>query len=303
MKQDRQMRMLAIAFAFGILAAVATMFVPIAMLESITGATGISELVRATAAPLGDTARALIAFGTGALTLAFIAVILLRQESQPTTSEVFDFPSVTNDDETPSLRERIADILPVFQLPKMPWVKDEDDITELADLPKLRNGDAHPDAPPRRPLLATQDLPIFDLTDVVAPVEPVAEGVEPSPASPVEIPTAPITGDMEPTLAAMVAQLEASVAKRQQQLAELELVAAKLAVPKPVIVESQPDPDPILPSVDPESEPEPVAIAPSVAPARTPLEAVPASPEKLDDMDAALAAALATLHRMNGTDR
>jgi hypothetical protein len=44
----------------------------------------------------------------------------------------------------------------------------------------------------------------------------------------------------------------------------------------------------------------------TIEPARTerpPLEAVPASPAKQDEMDSQLAAALATLHRMNGTGR
>jgi hypothetical protein len=45
---------------------------------------------------------------------------------------------------------------------------------EATDLPVLRRADAHPDAPPRRPLFATQDLGTPFL-DVRAPVHVVAD--------------------------------------------------------------------------------------------------------------------------------
>ena len=197
--------------------------------------------------------------------------------------------------------------MPALSLPKMPWVKGENDITELGDLLKLRNGDIHPDAPPRRPLSATQDLPVLDLAEMQ--IEGFAEK---QPEAPVEVdavvlpsaayePSAPVehaASDFQPSLAEMVAQLESAVNQRQQQLAALEIVAAQLAAEKPaqdvaVPLEMQ-APDVVA---EVETLPEPARAE------RPPLEAVPTSPEKQDDMDAALAAALATLHRMNGTDR
>ncbi len=301
---NEQMKALAMAMAGATLAAVATMFVPVTMLEGFTGATGLSELVPAAAAPLGDTARALIAFGAGALTLAMLAFLLLRQERVPRDAapEAISFrPEETQ--ETSWLKDRLAKIA----LPKMPWNKGEDDITELADLPKLRNGDSHPDAPPRRPLSARQDLPVLDPAKI-AFGEPVAdeaastklvevEELEPSsdqvtqPSVEMAPPPAPITrSEIQPTLAEMVAQLEAAVAERQSQLAELEAVAAQLGagqvsvpvVPENVTVEKR-DPEPALKE-------------------RPSLEAVAVS-AKDDDIDSSLAAALATLHRMNGTNR
>ncbi len=239
---DKQIKALAMAIAGAALAAVATMFVPVAMLEAFTGATGLSELVPAAAAPLGDTARAIIAFAAGALTLAILAYLLLRQDNAP---RVVAEPATVDDAHNAvSFKDRFAR----FALPKMPWAKGEDDITDLADLPKLRNGDAHPDAPPRRPLSAHQDLPVLDLAEIAIAVPEIEE------ASPVEVeeiitvataeqeafaeqqvepeaivPVAPdVAGDIQPTLAEMVAQLEAAVAERQQQLAELEAVATKL---------------------------------------------------------------------------
>lgn len=303
---SNQMKAITMAMAGAIVAAVAAMFVPAAMLEGFTGATGLSELLPAAAAPLGDTARAMIAFGAGAFTLAVLAAILLRQGSVANAAEAV--PTALDDDmQGQTFKDRLARIA----LPKMPWSKGEDDITELADLPKLRNGDSHPDAPARRPLSAHQDLPAIDLEEVavdVAGPEDVVEietaqaiPVTISPNDPVEIsapevppsiPAPPMTqADIQPTLAEMVAQLEAAVAERRRQLAELEAVAAGLGAGQAVagdtmseVAEAQ------------EISPEPARTE------RPPLEAVPAS-VKDDDMDSALAAALATLHRMNGTSR
>lgn len=325
LKQNRQMRSLSIAMGASIVAAAATMFVPVNVLESITGATGLSEIVGAAAAPLGDKARALIAFGAGALTLAAMTVMLLRKDAGLINDDVevvaaagfAPLPGIVEDDddgdrdrdgEPLSLMERLFRLrLPALSLPKMPWVKGENDITELGDLLKLRNGDIHPDAPPRRPLSATQDLPVLDLAEMQ--IEGFAEK---QPEALVEVdavvlpsavyePSAPIehaASDFQPSLAEMVAQLESAVNQRQQQLAALEIVAAQLAAEKPaqdvaVPLEMQvPD---VVANV--ETLPEPARAE------RPPLEAVPTSPEKQDDVDAALAAALATLHRMNGTDR
>lgn len=306
---NNQIRALAMAMSGAIVAAVATMFIPAAVLEGITGSTGLSELVPATAAPLGDTARALFAFGAGALTLAALAFVLLRQESVPAKAAIADpYAPVPSDNDAAFFKDMLARI----KLPKMPWVKGEDDITDLADLPKLKNGDIHPDAPPRRPLSATQDLPMLDLAEIAVeePVvaedeiafeepeivtdEPVVEDVPVAIAQPV-MPT--VAHDIEPTLAEMVAQLEAAVAERQKQLADLEIVAAKLAAERPAAPVDVPEAQAV--EVIPDED---VTIEPARN-ERPPLEAVPASAVKDDDMDSALAAALATLHRMNGTGR
>lgn len=309
---NNQIRALAMAMGGAIVAAVATMFIPAAVLEGITGSTGLSELVPATAAPLGDTARALFAFGAGALTLAALAFALLRQESVPAKAPIADpYAPVPSDNDAAFFKDRLARI----KLPKMPWVKGEDDITDLADLPKLKNGDIHPDAPPRRPLSATQDLPMLDLAEIAVeePVvaedeiafeepatvndEPFVKDVPVAIAQPTQPPVPTVAHDIEPTLAEMVAQLEAAVAERQKQLADLEIVAAKLAAERPAAPVDVPEAQAV--EVIPDED---VTIEPARN-ERPPLEAVPVSAVKDDDMDSALAAALATLHRMNGTGR
>jgi hypothetical protein len=327
---NSQVKAVAMAMAGATLAAVSTMFVPVAMLESVTGATGLSELIPAARAPLGDTARALIAFGAGAFTLSALTYILLRFDGAPAQRPVpaqapvqeieTSIPDwmVDDEDEKPTFADRLARIrLPVFALPKMPWQHDDDAITELADLPKLRNGDTHPDAPPRRPLSATQDLPLLDLADIatevtvepaveefaveetvaevavseVAPPEPVASVAEETPTV-----ASAAAEDVQPTLAEMVAQLEAAVAERQKQLDELESVAAVLAVHQPV------------PAAEEDAHIEVVADADvSIEPTRDyrpTLEVVhDVAAVQDDNMDSALAAALATLKRMNGAMR
>lgn len=292
-KPNSQIRAIAFAFAGSVAAAVAAMFIPVSILEGITGATGLSELVHATRAPLGDTARALIAFGAGAITFAVLVFILLRQGDAPFTRSAPAVPDWV-EEEAPSFAGRLSRIkLPSMALPQMPWQKGDDDITDLADLPKLRGGDSHPDAPPRRPLSAREDLPAFDRVKEAASAieEPFVGQIEAPVVEPVEIvapavvaaPPSIAAEDMQPTLSEMVAQLEAAVAERQKQLAELEAVAAQLTAGQAEVEEVQESPEPMRAE-------------------RPPLEAVPAG-VKDDDMDSALAAALATLHRMNGTDR
>lgn len=300
---NKQLKALAMAMAGATVAAVATMFIPVAMLESFTGSTGISELVPAAAAPLGDTARAMIAFGVGALTLAVLGYVLPRQSEVPRAAKPEPAPvSFDEPQDRISLKERLAGL----PWPKMPWAKNDEDITELSDLPKLRNGDIHPDAPPRRPLWAHQDLPVLELNELAAPSvedrvpepaeEPVMPAVEAEPTNTVA-PASITVADVQPTLAEMVAQLEAAVADRQKQLADLEVVAARLAAGRLETIADEPDPE-VKIVADPGT-----IISESARTERPVLEAVPPSPAKDDDMDAALAAALATLHRMNGTGR
>ena len=302
-KQNGQLRIVTTAILASITAAVAAMFVPAAMIESVSGATGLSRILPATAAPLSDAARAVMAFGAGALTLVVTGTALMRRGADPAQADrtAAGIPE-KDDDLTPTWKERFAGLgLPAFTLPHTPWVRRNDDITAVADLPKLRNGDIHPDAPPRHPLMASQDLPVLELPTpdltVATIAAVVAEPVDdsPPPVVPVQQPAAPPAPlNTQPSLAEMVAQLEASVAQRQQQLADLEIVAANLAASKTVAAPAAAEAFPV-----PEPLPEP--IAEPVHAIRPVLEAVPDSSPPDHDMDAALAAALATLHRMNGT--
>jgi hypothetical protein len=337
--QNDKMKPIIMAVGGAIIAAVGTMFVPTSLLESITGATGLSELVPATAAPLGDTARALIAFGTGAVTLILLLAFSLRQPdasrpkeyAAPTKIESYD-QAEDSDDRFSGLKERMAQIrLPQIDLPKMPWTRGEDDILDLADLPKLRSNDAHPDAPPRRPISVLNDI---EDTNAAASQEPLTQPSslfekavtevtnlspdlsEPEYAQPVysepayeeapaasvfqsaapayEAPMANHAASPQPSLAEMVAQMEAAVEQRKQQLEALEVVAAEMTADKGVVA-------PAFVAPVASSIPNPLPVNDAYSAERPPLEAVPSArrAEEEDDMDAALNAALETLQRMN----
>jgi hypothetical protein len=62
------------------LAAVTMMFVPVSLLEGVAESSGLSALIPAAGAPLGDTARGYIAFAIGAMTLAILSYLLLRAD-------------------------------------------------------------------------------------------------------------------------------------------------------------------------------------------------------------------------------
>jgi hypothetical protein len=106
----------------------------------------------------------------------------------------------------------------------------------------------------------------------------------------------PESADSQPTIAEMVTQLEAAVAFRRQKLAELEAVAADLSAD----VNDFDEPSPVNSEwVAPTVTEHDAAVA-KFSPMRGPaLEAVPSEAVQADDIDSALAAALAALHRIN----
>ena len=269
LKYDRQMRSLTVAMGTAMFVAVGAMFIPATILESVTAIFGLSGTISATDAPSGDIARALIAFGAGALTLIVMAAVLLRSDKRPLARIVEDVPAEPVYEDNDEIAPGVSDSFARFKSPN----------TEFADLPKLRGNDVHPDAPPRRPLSATSDLPVLDLVEAALPAAP--------------LPIMHIPGDNQPLIADMVAELEAGVAERQAHLNELEAVAARLALSQPVKPDAMPEP-PVAADIEPTRK-----IMPEIRRARAPLEAVPTIPAQQDDMDEALSAALATLYRMN----
>ena len=306
---------LAMAMAGAALAAVTTMFLPVTLFEGVAGSSGLTELIPSARAPLGDTARALIAFATGAITLAVLSYLLLRAES------VVARPN-TNDVGMGGAAAQTGGNMADTSRARMPWNKGTDDIRELSDLPRLRIADVHPDAPARRLLVASQDLPTLELSEEYlfepqAPqeseqrVEAAPEAVdreavilELAPESTQPSSPAPLASsfavDLQPTIAEMVAQLEAAVAFRRQKLTELEAVAADLSAEANGCDEPSPA---VSGSVTPAATGHDAAVA-EFRPARRPvLDAMPTLAVQDDDIDSALAAALATLHRINAGAR
>jgi hypothetical protein len=293
LKLDGTMRAVAYAIGAAIVTAVIAMLVPVGLWETITGSTGISEILPATAAPLGDTARALIAFLSGLLAFAVTAVLMMRNDKPKKSADMNTENIAAPADAKPSLFDRAKlQINGMIERRRNRVV-----VTELSDLPKLRAGDAHPDAPPRRPISAHTDfaeivpepapLPAPEVSFKAADVAlPVVADDKPLPEMPHRV--AEPTETIEPeAVSAMVDRLESVVALREQQLAKLEAIARSEAT-KPVLATDEPV----------------VEIVP--APRTSHLEAVPsesAKPVGSDAMDAALRSALETLHRMNARTR
>jgi hypothetical protein len=323
-----QLRAVALAIGGAIITSVIAMFIPVSVFENITGASGISELIPATAAPLGDTARAMIAFGMGLLAFFVIIALLFINAASPAavrstaprvSAEVAEAGEAASPSFFESMREKIADFAEKR--------RSSDTVTELSDLPKLRAGDAHPDAPPRRPISAARDfadieteraIPAgLDVASALSPQEnaaeePAARAIPVAPQSafqsapqssprPILLPNVPAfpTPPMaspeidSSDVADMIDRLEAGVALRQESLNTFEAIVKAEAAKRRAPVEAD------LPA-PPRLEPAPQSPQPSQRPVV--LEAVPneaTAPASADHMDAALRSALETLHRMN----
>jgi hypothetical protein len=275
LKLDGSMRAVAMAIGVAIVTSVISMFLPVSLFESITGSTGISELAPATAAPLGDTARALIAFGLGVLAFALSAALFLRKNAPaaPIRPAAAETVSVEDYEDEPSFFDSVKSKIADFVASR----RGENVVTELSDLPKLRAGDAHPDAPPRRPISAHRDFADIAPTPIEQKVVETAT------------PAATLMG--AEAVADMVDQLEAAVTLREQQLAKLEAIATAEAAKQQAVAAE-------IETVETE------IMEPVATPVSRPiiLEAVPNRPAEDtvgDGMDAALRSALETLHRMN----
>jgi hypothetical protein len=143
--------------------------VPASALEALVMGSGLPAIFAAAEPPLGFTARAILALGAGGLVAAcawFGLSVLLGER----------FLSFGEADPA-----------------------DDDAVT----MPVIRRADAHPDAPPRPPLLATRDLgrPFLDPLPVDAePIVAKATPVEPvAPVVPVE---QPLPKDLDQPLSA-----------------------------------------------------------------------------------------------------
>lgn len=143
----------AIGAALGLGAALAVALMPTAMIEDYLIASGLPQLMPAAAPPLGNTARLglmLVAAGMVGLTAWFLLFL------------VFGARAV--------------------------YFRGAKPAADSPAVPVLRRADAHPDAPARRPLFASEELgtPFLDISaapkEARAPLPQVAEPVTPPPA-------------------------------------------------------------------------------------------------------------------------
>lgn len=347
LKLDHQTRAVAMATGGAAIAAIVAMFVPTGIWETLTGATGVSEMIPATGAPLGDKARALISYTFGALTLVILTVMFLRNGNSPVRTAIAqsevetdmvepegvpaiaaieaETASATEEDLVEedevvrgSLLSRLRARIAAFAEAR----RGAGDITDLEDLPKLRSGDAHPDAPPRRPFSANRDLAepemieaaaetvvveqvevetewvehvAVEVEDVIPTAEVEALAEEPAATATVEAPAASPVAEIA-SLDEMVSRFESALAERDTQLAHIENLASEL---------QSSNVQPIRRDMEAPLVTEPVQVEQAalraVEVAEVPADA-PQKPES-EELDAALRSALETLHRMNARTR
>lgn len=169
----------ALALLLGILAGAATFAAPADLIEAVVGGSGVAAFVPAAAPPLGLTAR---------LALAVIALLLVAG---------FFVALMAFLERSGRLRHR-----------RRRAARSADE-----DAPSLRRGDAHPDAPARRPLSAL-DLPLTLDMPEDSPGQPVAED-EPIAAFPLPEPPAAPDDDSDPhSIEVMMARLEKRLSER-----------------------------------------------------------------------------------------
>ncbi|MGL5837726.1 MAG: hypothetical protein ACRCY3_04420 [Sphingorhabdus sp.] len=317
-KFDSQTRAIVMAMGGAAVAAVVAMFIPVGIWETLTGSTGISEMIPATAAPLGDTARALIAFGFASLTFAILSLMLLRRHAPmrsvsvpPSVYETATRPVEEEDEASSSLMSRIKDRISAFAETR----RGAANIEGLEDLPKLRSSDTHPDAPPRRPLLATRDLadpePTVEGGMAEAPKPMVVAGTALASERAADRPLEPVVtkaasdGERPPkqklssaSLAEMVERLDVALAKRADNLAQLERLVGDGPAAKTASSSEMSSVQAIETDF---AEQAALKAEQAVAIMPTPEAVVPA--EGSEELDAALRSALETLHRMNARTR
>jgi len=195
----------------GTLAAITAIFIPISLLETIAGASGLSEIIPAARPPLGSSARVLFVIFTAILVASILLVLLLnfgrkkesfdydRDEALSADYEAKErkrMPIISSDEDIANkiLEEDVdydedhqqsdesdvkkASIIGAIlgggaavasntksMVSKLPFMGGDDSVRSFDDLPRLRNADSHPDAPPRRPLFANKDLGDQNLDD------------------------------------------------------------------------------------------------------------------------------------------
>ncbi|MFN3620951.1 hypothetical protein [Sphingorhabdus sp.] len=278
---------MAMAIVVAALVAAGMMFVPVAVLEAITGPTGLSELIPAASAPMSDVARAFISYAAGAMTLGTLTVMLCWPDRR-------DHNMRTPKSE-PNHRSQLGSDILGYLSTKLARGQKADAIRNLEDVAGFRSVDLNTDMPARRPLLASRDLP--DLGDSPSGPKDICqtESFSELGSASFHMPIAEAAAEpvLQPSTMELVAQLDVAVAQRLQKLADTNAVVSGDSFE---VTEAPADGGPA-------PQPHDVHLISTDNDRRPVLELVPSTSAKDDDADAALVAALATLHRMTANAR
>lgn len=241
------------ALWFAALFGLGSMAISSAALGALVTMIGLPALVPAAAPPLGFTAHLLVAFALTVVGAVFGLVLALRLRPQAAADT--RFPEVAR---------------PAAQAATRPAPQPEADLP-----PKVRARDAHPDAPPRRPLVLTE---AFDEPLEAAGNDPVEAPAPLLRRKPGQAASAVLASEPEPWIPVFTPGGEAAV--RPLDLAALDLAdVAEALVPfaepqAPVEVAAEPEPE--APEV-----PEAVVMAPEPAAPPVLLAATPQLPRDL----------------------
>ena len=140
--------------AFAALAtALAMLWMPVGLIETVVASSGVSEAVPAAAPPLGMTARLMLAAFVGLMAAAATEWMARAPIGAP------------HEKEARVSRAKGAKTMG-FAFSKLTTLaRGRDAPVPSHDAPSLRRADAHPDAPPRPPIFASRD---FDGLDIFA---------------------------------------------------------------------------------------------------------------------------------------
>jgi len=324
----------AVALAGGIAAALVIATLPHVYLENIVGATGLSEIIPAAAPPLGNTARALIAVVAGLISASALYLFLnhkaklheggsdmsLAMRKNVTTDSMDHEREGRSRFAVPKLSLSAKSLTKFLKKPK----KSPGQVTELKDLPNIRSGDRHPDAPARQPIFASTDLGA-PLAEKIKRFDPSAEQkdlakddqpAKQSPAMPEQLPSEKETESLSVDLPAqnqsqpVFQPVESFARKADLSALSLDQLADRLeaglerlealqmrnrTAASPATMAATPDTDNKTASPEIAEADAPVAMPPlrSVDSVETNRQG-----DQRADMDAALKAALGTLERM-----
>lgn len=267
---DNQVRRVSYGIAWAVVVAGTMMFLPVTILESLLG-------------PVGEFSHALIAFMAGALVLGGATYFAVRQNNP--VHAIQPAPHRADHNVVSNRFNAVKYLLAKIQRPEI-----VEDTRTFADLARFKGADK----PTSRPLLMAEDLPALRINQPddrsVQILEVDAEPVVPEPS--ISLTSAASGPEPEMTTADMVAQLEAAVAKRQE-LADVQSMtnpsSSDVAIVSSPLRDLVQEHDSML-TLDNEV-------------GRPMLELVPSTALPDDNPDSALAAALATLHRMTANAR
>lgn len=236
------------ALWFAALFGLGSLAIPSSLLGAVVLKTGLPAVVPAAAPPLGFTAHLLVAF---ALTVSGAALgLALALRLRPRSAAVI---------------RAAAPVAPAAE-------------PEAAESYKVRARDAHPDAPPRRPLVLTEALVDSAIDEAAEPeLEPAAPLLRrkrmplASEAETEAAPTTPWIPEFTPGGTGAIRPLDLSVLDLDDPVEQ-----PYFAKPEPVAVEAVEVPS--EPAPEPEPEPEPVAERPAEPAAPVMIAATPQLP-------------------------